>query len=57
MGIAKIFHVLGQSDNWTMSSKCFDGANYGLFTGDDASMKADNKLYVDEAKRLGVKTC
>jgi Fe-S oxidoreductase len=39
-----------------MSSHCFDGANYGLFTGDDASMKADNKLYVDEAKRLGAKT-
>ncbi|NIO29106.1 MAG: (Fe-S)-binding protein [Candidatus Latescibacteria bacterium] len=54
-GIAKVFHVLGMADQWTMSSKCFDGANYGLFTGDDASMKADNKLYVDEAKRLGAK--
>ncbi len=52
-GIAKVFHVLGMVDQWTMSSKCFDGANYGLFTGDDESMKADNKLYVDEAKRLG----
>jgi len=55
MGVAKVFHVLGMSDKWTMSSKCFDGANYGLFTGDDAAMKADNKLYVDEAKELGVK--
>ena len=54
MGVAKVFHVLGMGDQWTMSSRCFDGANYGLFTGDDASMKADNKLYVDEAKRLGV---
>jgi Fe-S oxidoreductase len=53
MGVAKIMHVLGLS--WTMSSKCFDGANYGLFTGDDAAMKADNKLYVDEAKRLETK--
>ncbi|MBU0519753.1 (Fe-S)-binding protein [bacterium] len=54
-GIAKVFHVLGMQDKWTMSSKCFDGANYGLFTGNDADMKADNKPYVEEAKRLGVK--
>jgi Fe-S oxidoreductase len=56
MGVAKVFHVLGMADKWTMSSKCFDGANYGLFTGDDASMKADNKLYIDETKALGSKT-
>jgi len=54
-GIAKVFHVMGLGDNWTMSSTLFDGANYGLFTGDDASMKEDNKPYVEEAKRLGVK--
>ena len=54
MGIAKVFHKMGQS--WTLSSKAFDGANYGLFTGDDKSMKLDNKLYIDEAKRLKVKT-
>ncbi len=54
-GIAKVFHVLGLGDNWTMSSRLFDGANYGLFTGDDAAMKEDNKPYVEEAKRLGVK--
>ena len=54
-GIAKVFHVLGLGDNWTMSSKLFDGANYGLFTGDDKSMKEDNKPYVEEAKRMGVK--
>jgi len=55
MGVAKVFHVLGMADRWTMSSKCFDGANYGLFTGNDADMKADNKLYVDTAKALGIK--
>jgi Fe-S oxidoreductase len=55
MGLAKAFHVLGMSDQWTMSSTCFDGANYGLFTGNDADMKADNKPYVDEAKRLRAK--
>jgi len=54
MGMAKMFHKLGVS--WTLSSKAFDGANYGLFTGDDKSMKEDNKLYVDEAKRLKCKT-
>jgi len=54
-GVAKVFHVLGLGDKWTMSSKCFDGANYGLFTGNDGDMKADNKLYIDEAKRLGIK--
>lgn len=54
MGIAKVLHKLGIS--WTLSSKAFDGANYGLFTGDDKSMKEDNKLYVEEAKRLGAKT-
>jgi len=56
MGLAKVFHVLGMSDKWTMSSTCFDGANYGLFTGNDADMKADNKPYVEEAKRLECKT-
>ncbi len=54
-GIAKAFHVLGMADKWTMSSKCFDGANYSFFTGNDADMKADNKPYVEEAKKLGVK--
>jgi Fe-S oxidoreductase len=54
-GIAKVFYVLGLQDKWTMSSKFFDGANYGLFTGNDEHMKADNKPYVEEAKRLGVK--
>ena len=54
MGIAKVFHKLGAS--WTLSSKAFDGANYGLFTGDDKSMKEDNKLYIEEAKRLKCKT-
>ena len=55
MGIAKVFHVLGMANQWTMSSKCFDGANYGLFTGNDAQMKAINEPVVEEAKRLGAK--
>lgn len=55
MGVAKVFHVLGMEDQWTMSSKCFDGANYGLFTGNDADMKADNRMYVEETEHLGAK--
>ena len=55
MGIAKVFHVLGMADKWTMSSKHFDGANYGLFTGNDVQMKALNEPIVQEAKSLGVK--
>jgi Fe-S oxidoreductase len=55
MGVAKVFHVLGLGRRWTMSSRCFDGANYGLFTGNDAAMKQANQACVDEAKRLGVK--
>jgi len=55
-GVAKVFHALGMADKWTMSSNCFDGANYGLFNGNDAHMKADNKRYVDEAIRLKSKT-
>ena len=54
MGTAKVFYVLGT--DWTMSSRMFDGANYGLFTGDDQAMKADNRNYVNEAKHLGCKT-
>jgi Fe-S oxidoreductase len=54
-GVAKVFHALGMADKWTMSSDCFDGANYGLFNGNDADMKADNKRYVEEAKRLKCK--
>lgn len=53
MGVAKVFHVAGLS--WTMSSRCFDGANHGLFTGDDVAMRAINKRCVEEARRLQVK--
>jgi Fe-S oxidoreductase len=53
MGIAKVFHAIGA--DWTLSSRAFDGANYGLFTGSDVAMKADNKLYIDEAIRLNSK--
>lgn len=53
MGIAMVFYLAGI--DWTMSSSCFDGANYGLFTGNDAAMKEDNKKYIEEAKKIGCK--
>jgi Fe-S oxidoreductase len=44
MGVAKVFHALGMADRWTMSSKCFDGANYGLFTGNDGDIHVDGRV-------------
>ena len=38
-----------------MSSKAFDGANFGLFTGDDPHMKRKNQLAHDACMELGVK--
>jgi len=53
MGSATFFHAAGL--NWTMSSKAFDGANFGLFTGDDAHMKRKNKVLHDACLELKVK--
>lgn len=53
MGSATFFHAAGLS--WTMSSEGFDGANFGLFTGDDAHMKRKNKLLHDACLKLKVK--
>lgn len=58
MGVAVFFDVLKKYDNttWTMSSKAFDGANFGLFTGDDPHMNRKNQLAYDACIELGVKT-
>lgn len=56
MGLAKIFHVLGMADKWTMSSRCFDVANYAFFSGNDDAMKETNRRQVQEAIRLKCKT-
>ncbi len=45
MGVAYFFHLAGLS--WTMATDAIDGANFGLFTGDDAHMKRKNKLLHD----------
>lgn len=57
MGTAIFFKLLNDHDGttWTMSSKAFDGANFGLFTGDDAHMTRKNRLAYDACIELGVK--
>jgi len=57
MGVAVFFEALRMYDGttWTMSSKAFDGANFGLFTGDDAHMNRKNQLAHDACMELGVK--
>lgn len=57
MGVAVFFEALRRVDGttWTMSSKAFDGANFGLFTGDDPHMMRKNQLAHDACTELGVK--
>jgi excisionase family DNA binding protein len=50
----KIFHAAGES--WTISSQNWEGVNWGLFTGDDESMKAIVGRMVENMYRLGCKT-
>ncbi len=54
IGCSMFFHVAGL--DWTMSSEAFDGANFGLFSGDDAHMKRKHKLIHDAMAKLGCKT-
>lgn len=53
MGCAAFFHAAGI--DWTMSSRAFDAANFGLFTGDDAHMRRKNKLLHEACMDLRVK--
>ena len=53
MGMAKIFHAIGA--DWTMSSRAFDGSNFGFTTGNNFSMKYENKHYIDACENLGCK--
>jgi len=50
----KIFHAAGES--WTIPSEYWEGVNWGLFTGDDESMKAVVGRLVENMYRLGCKT-
>ena len=51
-GYIKLFHQIGL--DYTLSSYASEGGNFGLFLTYD-NMKAINRRFVDEARRLGVK--
>jgi Fe-S oxidoreductase len=53
MGCATFFHVAGIP--WTMSTRAFDAANFGLFSGDDAHMHRKNKRLHEACLALGAK--
>ncbi|MCP4571132.1 MAG: (Fe-S)-binding protein [bacterium] len=57
MGVAVFFKALEIHDGttWTMASTAFDGANFGLFTGDDPHMARKNQAAYDACIDLGVK--
>jgi dimethylglycine catabolism B len=50
----RIFYAA--KEDWTMSSINWDGVNWALYTGDDASMKIGVARIVENARRLKVKT-
>ncbi len=43
-------------EDWTVSSTNWEGVNWGLFTGDDESMKTQVKRIIENARRLKVST-
>ncbi len=49
----KIFYATGES--WTLSSENWEGVNWGLYTGDDESMKTVVGRIVDNMRRLKCK--
>lgn len=53
IGYAKLFHFLGV--NWTTSTYCNEGGNFGLFLN-YFNLKKVNKRIIDAARMLGVKT-
>jgi hypothetical protein len=50
----KIFYAAKES--WTVSSTNWEGVNWGLFTGDDESMKTQVERILENARRLKVST-
>lgn len=49
----KIFHVAGE--DWTIPSENWEGVNWGLFSGDDESMKTFVGRIVEHMERLEIK--
>ncbi|MBW2567355.1 MAG: 4Fe-4S dicluster domain-containing protein [Deltaproteobacteria bacterium] len=50
----RIFYAAKES--WTVSSTNWEGVNWGLFSGDDESMKIQVERVLENARRLKVKT-
>ncbi|GKT07979.1 hypothetical protein DSTSK_12840 [Desulforhabdus sp. TSK] len=50
----KIFSAAGES--WTLPSQCWEGVNWGLYTGDDEAMKGIVGNLVANMVRLGCRT-
>jgi len=50
---AKIFHAVGE--DWTLSTRRFDGTNFALFSGEEAKRNEMAQRLVDEMERLGAK--
>lgn len=53
MGCATFFHAAGIP--WTLSTRAFDAANFGLFSGDDAHMRRKNERLHQACLELGAK--
>ena len=53
IGYGKLFHYLGV--NWTTSTYCNEGGNFGLFLNFD-NLKKVNRRILDAARELNVKT-
>ena len=50
----KIFYAA--KEDWTVSSVNWEGVNWGLFSGDDPSMKIQVERVIENARRLKCKT-
>jgi Fe-S oxidoreductase len=50
---AKIFYAVGA--DWTMSTRRFDGTNFGLFSGEEKKRNEMAQRLVDEMERLGAR--
>lgn len=49
----KIFHAAGE--DWTITSKAWEGTSWGFFTGDDAAMKTMAGRIVEQLENLEIK--
>lgn len=50
----RIFYAA--KEDWTVSSVNWEGVNWGLFSGDDASMKVQVARVIENARRIKAKT-